>query len=177
MPEPTRTEPRIALAFDYGRRRIGMAAGDTLTATAAPRGAIDAQDGIPDWIAITREIRALSPHVLVVGVPYNGDGSDSSLAQAARDFGSALQARFALPVEHVDEHGSSMEAGGGSPSGRTKDCERSSRCTSTLRSRPARVSRWRRCPFSRSCWVIVRVVTVVSVTSSGPLLRPASASG
>ena len=111
MPDPTRTDPRIALAFDYGRRRIGMAAGDTLTATAAPRGAIDAHDGIPDWTAITREIRALSPHVLVVGVPYNADGSDSSLAQAARDFGSALQARFALPVEHVDEHGSSMEAG------------------------------------------------------------------
>src|SRR5579862_8341841 len=110
MPDPTRT-PRIALAFDYGRRRIGMAAGDTLTATAAPRRAVTAQAGVPDWTAITREIRELSPHVLVVGVPYNADGSDGSLAQEARDFGSALQARFALPVEHVDEHGSSIEAG------------------------------------------------------------------
>ncbi len=111
MPEPPRANPRIALAFDYGRRRIGMAAGDTLTASAAPRPAIAAREGVPDWTAIAREIRALSPHVLVVGVPYNADGTDGTLAQAARDFGSQLAARFALPVAQVDEHGSSMEAG------------------------------------------------------------------
>ena len=111
MPDPTRVTPRLALAFDYGRRRIGMAAGDTLTATAAPRPAIAAHDGVPDWTAIDREIRALSPHVLVVGVPYNDDGTDGSMARAARDFGSQLSERFALPVEQVDEHGSSLEAG------------------------------------------------------------------
>jgi putative Holliday junction resolvase len=111
MPDPHRATPRIALAFDYGRRRIGMAAGDTLTATAAPRPAVAARDGVPDWSAIEREILALSPHVLVVGVPYNADGSEGSMAQATRDFAKALRARFALPVEHVDEHGSSLEAG------------------------------------------------------------------
>ena len=58
-----------------------------------------------------RVIRALAPHVLIVGVPYNADGSDGSSAQAARDFGVQLSERFALPVEHVDEHGSSIEAG------------------------------------------------------------------
>jgi putative holliday junction resolvase len=111
MPDPRRATPRIALAFDFGLRRIGLAAGDTLTATAAPRAAIAAQAGLPDWAAITREVRALAPHVLVVGVPYNADGTDSSLAQAAREFGRALQARFGLPVAQVDEHGSSIEAG------------------------------------------------------------------
>ena len=111
MPDPGRASPRIALAFDFGWRRIGMAAGDTLTASAAPRPAIAAHGGVPDWTAIGREVRALSPHVLVVGVPYNADGTDGSLAQAARDFGVQLKARFALPVEHVDEHGSSLEAG------------------------------------------------------------------
>jgi putative holliday junction resolvase len=114
MPDPAPTAaagPRIALAFDYGRRRIGMAAGDTLTATAAPRPAVAAHAGVPDWTAIEREVHALRPHVLVVGVPYNADGSDSSLAPAARQFGQSLRARFALPVEHVDEHGSSLEAG------------------------------------------------------------------
>src|ERR1700728_766918 len=111
MPDPDRATPRIALAFDYGRRRICLAAGDTLTATAAPRPAVAARDGVPDCPAITREIRALAPQVLVVGVPYNADGSEGSMAQATRDFAQALQARFALPVEQVDEHGSSLEAG------------------------------------------------------------------
>jgi len=111
MPDPARATPRIALAFDYGRRRIGMAAGDTLTATAAPRPAVGARDGVPDWAAIGREIGALAPHVLIVGVPYNADGTDGTMAQAARNFGSQLAERFALPVEQVDEYGSSLEAG------------------------------------------------------------------
>jgi putative Holliday junction resolvase len=111
MPDPTRATVRIALAFDYGRRRIGMAAGDTLTASAAPRPAVAARDGVPDWAAISREILSLAPHILVVGVPYNADGSDGSLAQATREFAAQLRARFALPVEQVDEHGSSLEAG------------------------------------------------------------------
>jgi len=111
MPDPARATPRIALAFDYGRRRIGMAAGDTLTGTAAPRPAAPAHDGVPDWAAIGREILTLSPQVLVVGVPYNADGSEGALAPATREFAQGLRARFALPVEHVDEHGSSIEAG------------------------------------------------------------------
>ena len=113
MPDPGETgrHPRIALAFDYGLRRIGMAAGDTLTATAAPRPAVAARAGVPDWGAIAREIHALAPQVLIVGVPYNADGSDGTLAQAARDFAVQLAERFALPVAHVDEHGSSLEAG------------------------------------------------------------------
>ncbi|HTV78286.1 MAG TPA: Holliday junction resolvase RuvX [Steroidobacteraceae bacterium] len=113
MPDPAQRPagPRIALAFDFGRRRIGVAAGDTLTGTAAPRPAVAALAGVPDWPALEREIRALCPHVLVVGVPYNDDGSDGSLAAATREFGRALAARFGLPVEHVDEHGSSLEAG------------------------------------------------------------------
>jgi putative Holliday junction resolvase len=114
MPDPIargHAGPRIALAFDYGRRRIGLAAGDTLTATAAPRPAVAAHAGVPDWSAIAREVRTLAPHVLIVGVPYNADGSDGSLAPAAREFAAGLRERFALPVEHVDEHGSSLEAG------------------------------------------------------------------
>src|SRR5579862_3473725 len=105
MPDRGRATPRIALAFDFGWRRIGMATGDTLTTSAAPRPAIAAREGVPDWSAIGREVRTLAPQVLVVGVPYNADGTDGSLAQAARDFGLQLQSRFALPVEHVDEHG------------------------------------------------------------------------
>ena len=90
-----------------------MAAGDTLTATAAPRPAVAAQAGVPDWSAIEpRDPRPVLPHVLVVGVPYNDDGSDGSLAQAAREFAAQLQRSGSrLPVEHVDEHGSSLEAG------------------------------------------------------------------
>ena len=48
--------------------------------------------------------------MLVVGLPYNVDGSESAAAARARSFAGALTARYALPVELVDERYSSLEA-------------------------------------------------------------------
>lgn len=109
---PERTPPaaHTVLAFDFGLKRIGIAVGDTLTSTAAPRPAAAMLAGGPDWTAIDREVRASEPRLLVVGVPYNADGSPGALARAARRFGAALHERFGLDVAHVDEHGSSLEA-------------------------------------------------------------------
>lgn len=98
------------LAFDFGLRRIGIAVGDTLTRTAAPRPAAAVLGGEPDWAAIDREVRATRPRLLVVGVPYNADGSAGALTNAARAFGAALRERFGLSVEHTDERWSSLEA-------------------------------------------------------------------
>jgi putative Holliday junction resolvase len=64
----------------------------------------------PDWSAIKREMRALAPGLLVVGAPYNEDGSEGALAAAARRFAAELERRFALPVHLVDERFSSLEA-------------------------------------------------------------------
>jgi putative Holliday junction resolvase len=102
--------PETLLAFDFGLRRIGIASGDTLTRQAAPRPAVLAGPGGPDWQAIAREVRALAPAALVVGAPYNADGSEGALSQAARRFAGELATRFALPVHLVDERFSSLEA-------------------------------------------------------------------
>ena len=99
------------LAFDFGLKRIGIAAGDTLTGTAAPRPAAVVTRAGPDWPAITREVDALKPDRLVVGAPYNVDGTPGALAPAARRFANELERRFKLPVSMVDERWSSMEAG------------------------------------------------------------------
>lgn len=98
------------LAFDFGLKRIGIAAGDTLTATAAPRPAAFATRAGPDWQAITREVDALKPRRLIVGAPYNADGTPGALAPAARRFANELERRFRLPVSMVDERWSSLEA-------------------------------------------------------------------
>jgi putative holliday junction resolvase len=99
------------LAFDFGLRRIGIAAGDTLTATAAPRRAALVTRAGPDWQAIAREVDALKPRRLIVGAPYNVDGTPGALAPAARRFANELERRFKLPVSMVDERWSSLEAG------------------------------------------------------------------
>ena len=110
MPGPSPSGPTLALAFDFGRRRIGMAVGSTFTGSAVPLKTAAMLSAGPDWNAIDREVRARQPHVLVVGVPYNEDGAAGPMALAARGFARELGARFGLPVAEVDEHGSSLEA-------------------------------------------------------------------
>ena len=104
------TRAHTVLAFDYGLKRIGIAAGDTLTCTAAPRIAVAVGHRGPDWEAIAGEVRALAPALLVVGAPYNADGSEGKLTAAARRFATELERRFVLPVHMVDERFSSLEA-------------------------------------------------------------------
>lgn len=98
------------LAFDFGLKRIGLASGDTLTGTAAPRPAVVVLAQGPDWSAIERELKSLHPRLLVVGAPYNADGTPGSLTKAADRFAAELQTRFGLPVNRVDERWSSLEA-------------------------------------------------------------------
>lgn len=104
------TAVETVLAFDFGLKRIGLASGDTLTRSAAPRRAVAVNSSGPDWVAIEGEVRSLAPARLVVGAPYNADGSEGALSKHARRFAAELERRFALPVHLVDERCSSLEA-------------------------------------------------------------------
>jgi putative holliday junction resolvase len=102
--------PQIVLAFDFGLRRIGVACGDTVSRSAAHAHALACGSrGVP-WEAVDAVIREWRPGVLVVGLPYNVDDSESAAAARARSFAGELAARYALPVELVDERYSSLEA-------------------------------------------------------------------
>jgi putative Holliday junction resolvase len=100
----------LVLAFDFGRRRVGVACGDTVSRAASPLGAVAAGASGPQWSGIDGLIRNWRPSALVVGLPYNADGSESASAAAARGFAAELGRRYALPVDLVDERYSSLEA-------------------------------------------------------------------
>jgi putative holliday junction resolvase len=104
--DPAAGAPLTVLAFDFGLKRIGIAVGDTITSTAAPRPAIP----FGNWTAIEREVRSLQPQFLVVGAPYNANGSEGAIAPAARAFAQELERRFGVPVHQLDERFSSLEA-------------------------------------------------------------------
>jgi putative Holliday junction resolvase len=107
---PGAAAPQIVLAFDFGQRRIGVACGDTVSRSASHARALACRSqGVP-WEAVDALIREWGPGLLVVGLPYNVDDSESAGAARARSFAGALAARYALPVELVDERYSSMEA-------------------------------------------------------------------
>lgn len=95
--------PKILLAFDFGMKRIGVAIGQTITQTARPLDTISAKEGEPNWQAITKLIQKWVPDALVVGIPYNMDGTEQLITQKARNFGRELQEKFNIAVHEMDE--------------------------------------------------------------------------
>lgn len=104
------SDRELALGFDFGRRRIGVAVASRATGSATPLACAAARDGIPDWASIGDLVEEWQPSRLVVGLPYNIDGTESEMTRSARRFGNRLGNRFGLPVEFVDERLSSSEA-------------------------------------------------------------------
>lgn len=113
MPKESATssdKPTVVLGFDYGLRRIGVAVGQSLTGTAQALSTVTARDGVPDWDAIGALIAEWRPQALIVGVPYNMDGSEQPITRRAQRFARQLEGRFALGVHLVDERLTSAEA-------------------------------------------------------------------
>ena len=106
----TTLRPRTFLGFDFGMKRIGIAAGQDLTATTTALEAVRVTDAIPDWATITRLVNSWKPDALVVGLPLTLDGTEHDMTHAARDFGIQLHQRYHLPVHLIDERLSSLAA-------------------------------------------------------------------
>ena len=100
----------LALGFDYGLSRIGVATGQTLTQSATPLMAIPAKDGTPRWDAIEGLLTEWRPDIVVVGLPLHEDGTVSEMAKCAKKFGQRIHGRFGVEVAFIDEYHSTREA-------------------------------------------------------------------
>jgi len=101
---------QILLCFDYGKKRIGLAVGQTITGTATALEIINVINTKPDWLAIERFIKEWNPSRLIIGHPYTLEGERQEMTDAAEKFSRQLHGRFNLPVELVEEQLSSFEA-------------------------------------------------------------------
>jgi putative holliday junction resolvase len=102
----------VALAFDFGARRIGVAIGNGVTREARPLQTI-AGEARTRWPAINALIAEWQPQQLVVGVPRHPDGAPHEMTARCERFANQLEGRFRLPVARVDERYSSAAAGAG----------------------------------------------------------------
>jgi putative Holliday junction resolvase len=98
------------IAFDFGLARIGVAIGQSITNTASPLDTIKAKDGTPNWQQIETLFNKWQPAKVLVGEPFNMDGSDQAITKRARKFANQVHGRFGLQVELVDERLSSAAA-------------------------------------------------------------------
>ena len=94
---------QTVLCFDYGRRKIGIAVGQTSTGFAEGIATIRADSSAGPWLNIKKLIEDWQPDTLVVGLPLGFDGREPEFAGCTREFGRQLHYRFELPVDFVDE--------------------------------------------------------------------------
>jgi putative Holliday junction resolvase len=106
---PDNSRPETIVAFDFGLRRIGVAVGQGVTASASPVAAVRNSDAGPDWRAIATIVSEWHPSRLIVGMPLHEDGAPSEMSGRVERFVGELK-RFDLPVQLVDERYSSLEA-------------------------------------------------------------------
>ena len=100
----------VYLGFDFGYKRIGVAVGQRLTASASPLSTIQAREGVPNWLELEKTIKHWRPAALIVGLPKKVDGTEFYTTAAARGFARQLRKRFSLPIHFVDERLTTKEA-------------------------------------------------------------------
>ena len=98
------------LGFDFGSHKIGIAVGQTVTATASPLITLSYIKQKPDWNGIEKLISEWKPDTIIVGLPFQMDDKEAELAVRAKKFARQLQGRFKIPVEMIDERLTSKEA-------------------------------------------------------------------
>ncbi len=98
------------LGFDYGLRRVGMAANAAESPLAfALETHVEGRDGsLFGHVANLIEKRGIT--CLVVGLPLTADGREGDMAHQARRFAGLLEEHFEIAVVLWDERYSSLEA-------------------------------------------------------------------
>ncbi|MEO6994435.1 MAG: Holliday junction resolvase RuvX [Lacunisphaera sp.] len=90
------------LGIDYGTKRVGLAHGDEI-GVATPLPALIDPDPAVRWTKLGEVIRQRRITDLVLGYPYNMDGSVGFKAKEVDAFAAELKKQFGLPVHLIDE--------------------------------------------------------------------------
>lgn len=98
------------LSFDFGTQRIGVAVGNTFSASAQPLTTIAEEKNEIRFAAIAALVKEWQPCALVVGLPCNDDGTPHELTALCQRFAKRLHGRYALPTMLVDERYTSIAA-------------------------------------------------------------------
>jgi putative Holliday junction resolvase len=98
------------LALDVGTKTIGVAVSDELGIAAHGVTTIKRTELKHDIEAIGKVIDQYNPSEILVGVPYNLDGTVGKRGQDILEFAEKIKKTFSLPVEFWDESFSTVDA-------------------------------------------------------------------
>ena len=97
------------LAIDYGTKRTGLAICDASETIASPLLVLHGQKELLKKIA--EIVEAENVDAIVLGLPLNMSGTESSQTKLVRKFGEQLKGRLSVEVHFQDERLSSFGAG------------------------------------------------------------------
>ena len=103
-------ESGVVMAFDYGLRNIGIAIGQNITKSASTFYAIKAKEGVPDWVKLDSIIEEWEPGLIIVGDPFNMDGTKSEFQKKIAKFSTELKNRYEIELQMIDERLTTKEA-------------------------------------------------------------------
>lgn len=98
------------LAVDLGDRRIGLAVSDPSGLIASPAGRIETDSAENAVQAVAQAARDKEAEEILVGVPFNMDGSVGEMGRKSLDFAERLRDVTGLPVHTWDERLTSVQA-------------------------------------------------------------------
>lgn len=104
-----RSRAETILAIDHGELRLGLAQWDTLRGL-REIGVVRATSRTETLAKLSQVVAERRAQRVVVGLPLNEDGTEGPQAARARRFVAALARALPVPVDLVDEHGTSQEA-------------------------------------------------------------------
>ncbi len=100
-----------AIAFDIGNKRIGVAISDPFNEYAMPCETYNRTGNFQkDVEAIAKIAKDRGVGVIVCGIPYNFDGTESIQTEKTRGFIEVLKTKTDLPIELEDERFTTMQA-------------------------------------------------------------------
>ncbi len=108
--QPPLNSQGCVLAFDFGKKRIGVAVGEHMLGIAHPLMTIASETNSERFHLIGELITEWRPGLLVVGLPLSVEGEEHALTLLSKKFSNRLNGRFNLPVVMVDERYTSVEA-------------------------------------------------------------------
>lgn len=98
------------LGIDYGHKRVGLAYADSDLKVSVPIPAAVESSPSERLEHIAREIRDRRIDKIVIGYPYNMDGTVGDKAREVDGYIKILEEKFGLPVVRFDERLSSFQA-------------------------------------------------------------------
>jgi len=104
------TKQKRILCIDFGDKRIGIAISDEFGLTAQPHKVIERKNASFDFSIILDIIDSFQIGEIIVGMPFNMNGSIGPQAQKVLTFIDKLKDKVQIPINQWDERLSSCAA-------------------------------------------------------------------